>query len=294
LGGFMNTNQIGSWREGVTLWREVHSAVHHAPSTRQDVLTMLASFGAFVEDKPPAAITRLDAERYKADMVARGKAPGTVNRHVGYLRSVFNWWLSSELIAVNPFKGVRPMKAVRTRRPIVPLEDVKALLRHLDERGDRWYADLVRVVINTGLRLGEALHLKVEDVVLTERVLFVRCRKEYVPKDREARIVPLNDVAAEVFERRARSVKLGEWLFGVNGDLPCRSTVTHGLWWRSKAAGVARMNWYQMRHAFATRLCSEVSEAALAAIMGHVDPKITRENYQHRAFMALRVPTVID
>lgn len=285
---------MDSWGEGVALWREVYSAVRHAPSTRQDVLTMLEAFGAFVADRPPTTVTRLDAERYLADMISRGKAPGTINRHLGYLRAVFNWWLSSGLVAANPFKGVRRLKAVRTRRPIVPLEDVKALLRHLDERGDRWYADLVRIVINTGLRLGEALHLKVEDVVITERVLFVRCRKEYLPKDREPRIVPLNDTVAEVLERRARGVKLGEWLFGVNGDLPCRSTVTHGLWWRSKAAGVERMNWYQMRHAFATRLCTEVSEAALAAIMGHFDPKVTKQNYQHRAFMALRVPTVMD
>lgn len=287
-------SQLDSWGEGVRLWREVYSTVHHSPSTRQDVLTMLGAFGGFVSGRPPRSITRLDAERYQADMIARRRSPGTVNRHVGYLRAVFNWWKASELVDANPFSGLRRLKAVRTRRPIVPLEDVKALLRHLDERGDCWYADLVRVIINTGLRLGEALHLKAEDIILSERVLFVRCRKEYSPKDREQRIVPLNDACAEVLRRRSLTPKLGAWLFEIGGKLPHRSCVTHGLAWRAKAAGVERMNWYQMRHAFATRLCTEVSEAALAAIMGHVDPRITRENYQHRAFMALRVPDVLD
>ncbi len=287
-------DRIDSWGEGVELWREIYSTVRHAPSTRQDVLTMLAGFGAFVSDRPPSTVTRLDAERYQAAMIAKGRSPGTINRHVGYLRAVFNWWKSSELLTANPFQGVRRLKAVRTRRPIVPLEDVKALLRHLDERGERWYADLVRVVINTGLRLGEALHLKADDVILAERVLFVRCRKEYVPKDREQRIVPLNDAVVQVLGRRCLEAERGAWLFAIKGNLPHRSCVTHGLAWRAKAAGVERMNWYQMRHAFATRLCTEVSEAALAAIMGHVDPRITRENYQHRAFMALRVPDVID
>lgn len=289
-------DHIDSWGEGVRAYREIYSTVRHAPSTRQDVLTMLAAFGDFVSDRPPETVTRIDAESYLADMVRRGKAPGTINRHMGYLRSVFNWWKSSELCPRNPFEKIRRLKAVRTRQPIVPLDEVKKLLRHLDERGDHWYADLVRVVINTGLRLGEALHLKTEDVILQERVLFVRCRKEYVPKDREQRIIPLNDTVVEVLRTRMFSVKAGEWIFGHGVEkLPAdRSTITHGLQWRCKAAKLERMNWYQMRHAFATRLCSEVSEAALAAIMGHVDPRITRENYQHRAFMALRVPDVLD
>ena len=119
---------------------------------------------------------------------------------------------------------------------------------------------------------------------------------DHLTKDREDRIVPINEVALAVLRRRklAAGGDSGAILFPSRAGTPLdRHNVSHGFKKRARASGVPDANWYALRHTFATRLAESVPEMALAAIMGHSDPKTTSRFYVHRNRMNLPTPPVV-
>ena len=184
----------------------------------------------------------------------------------------------------------------RDKGKILSTEEIERILKYLDGQDDTLYADLVRIMSNTGVRLGEALNLRSEDADLTGRRLHLRNREDHLLKDREDRIVPLNDVALAVAQRRklASGSDPSALLFpSAAGTVFDDRNVYHGFKKRATKAGVQHANWYALRHSFATRLAESVPEMALAAIMGHSDPKTTSKFYIHRNRMNLPRPPVI-
>lgn len=280
-----------TWGEGIQAY-ERYSCLHHAPSTRRGVRFVLEKFGELVQGRPAQKIERGDVEAFQALETEAGASPATVNCHVRYLKAFFSWLVDEGTIEKNPCKRIRSLRVVRRRKPILKLEEIDRLLAYLDKTREGFYADLVRVIANTGLRLGEAVHLKWEDIDLARRLLVVRCRPEYTTKDREERVIPLNDVARSVLSRRMAENAFG-WLFAVKGRLWHLSTVTHGLARRARRAGIDGANWYQLRHAFGTRAASEYQPLQLAALMGHADPSTTNRYYVHREELRLGAPSSV-
>lgn len=287
----MLLTQLSTWREGIELY-SVYSTLHHTPAVRRDVAYVLLHFGEHISNRAPHLVRRSEVESYQARLVSEGSSPANVNRHVRILRTYCRWLIDEEYLETNPTKRVRELRVIRRRRPSIPRGDIEVLLRHLDERGDRFYADLVRVIVNTGLRLGEAIHLKTEDVDFETRLLSIRCREGFVTKDREERAIPLNEIALGILRRRKETATEG-WLWREGAKLPLISTLTHGIARRARAAKVPGANWYQLRHSFATREAERMSPAQLAAIMGHADPRTTRRFYIHCDEMLLPRPSEV-
>lgn len=282
---------LKSWREGIESYA-VYSNLHHAPPVQQSVASVLLRFGEHVDWRAPHEVRRADVEAYQARVVSEGSSPANTNRHVRVLRTFFRWLIDSEFLESNPCKRIRDLRVIRRRRASIPRADIEALLGFLDREGDRLYADLVRVIANTGMRLGEATHLKAEDVDFERRMLIVRCREEYVTKDREERSIPLNEVALGILRSRVQAAREG-WLWREGARLPDRSSLHHGLARRARTAQVPGASWQQLRHAFATKAAETMTPAQLAAIMGHWDPRTTRKYYIHCDEMLLPRPLEI-
>jgi integrase/recombinase XerC len=108
------------------------------------------------------------AYAYRADLLARGLSPSTVNRRLAALRSVVKL---SRLFGLTDFdldvEGVKSQPYRDTRGPA--LEQVRRLLGQLatrkDPKGLRDYA-LARLLYDLGLRRGEAVALDLADVDL--------------------------------------------------------------------------------------------------------------------------------
>src|SRR5262249_14117717 len=105
------------------------------------------------------------------------------------------------------------------------------------------YRTLLLLLYGTGMRIGEALHLTLQDVDLAERVITVRCTKFF-----KTRLVPIgpklaNELAAHLERRGLLPMPLGEAapLFASSGfrvpghsrmglsagyrDVPARATI---------------------------------------------------------------------
>ena len=126
--------------------------------TAEEAARLLLSHG-----KGPANET---AHAYRADLLSRGLSPSTVNRRLAALRSLVKL---SRLIGMVDFKlDVESVKSQAYRDTRGPgREGVRLLLDELavrkDRKGLRDYA-LVRLLLDLGLRRGEAVALDLVDV----------------------------------------------------------------------------------------------------------------------------------
>lgn len=156
-------------------------------------------------------------ERYAAAKIAEGLSPKTVRNHLVLLGLMFKTARRWRWVVENPLDLVdRPTMLDLETEPL-DAASVAAVLRayrELEVRAvdeDRhWYASARRmttIALSTGLRRGELLGLRWQDVELLDRRLHVRqafVRNEITtPKSRAGRkVVPLGDVAKAALEEQ--------------------------------------------------------------------------------------------
>jgi site-specific recombinase XerD len=113
----------------------------------------------------PAAVTTADVNAFTDKLVATGLAATTISITWRNLRPFFSWW-AKETGDPNPFTGADvPSVTDEKPPPVIPLDDIRALLAtcsgtQFDERRD---TAIIRVLFDTGCRLGELVGLRVGD-----------------------------------------------------------------------------------------------------------------------------------
>lgn len=146
--------------------------------------------------EPPGfpALGELDLIAYRQDLITRnGLRPATVNRRLEAVRRLCRWAQAAGRLAGDAAGAVRPVRTERNRQPAgLTGAEIQALLRAAGSSGHgharRDYA-LVQLLLQTGLRIGEASALRLADLELRERAGRLRVRDG---KGRKERDVPLN------------------------------------------------------------------------------------------------------
>lgn len=227
-----------------------------------------------------------EVEAYKAGKLhgdaARAIAalsPKTVNNHLTVLRKMLataqTWGLVPN---VPPFAWI---KVPPQSFDFFSFEEADRLIAAADP--GQWRT-MVLVALKTGLRLGELLGLRWEDLDLAAgklRVQQSRTRgKVGAPKNNKAREVPLapSAVAALQAHRHLR----GPLVFcHVDGKPFDKGQTKHGLYRAARKAGLRRVGWHVLRHTFASHLAMRgVSIKAIQELLGHGDLKMTLR-YSH-------------
>ena len=133
---------------------------------------------------------------------------------------------------------------------------------------------VIVLALHTGMRRGELLELKWEDVSFTHR--FIRITRS---KNNRSRKVPMNSVVyAEL--KRLRKVR-GEYVF-TKLRSPERLRCVRSAFLRAcKKAGIEALRFHDLRHTFATNLVmSGVDLVTVKELLGHSDISMT-VRYSH-------------
>jgi integrase len=138
---------------------------------------------------------------------------------------------------------------------------------------------MIVVGLRTGLRQGELLALRWEDVDLTAGRLLVR-RSVFegivgTPKNGKGREVPLG-------EEVLRTLKAFRHLRGPlvfcaeDGRMLTKGECKHPLWRTCRRAGLRRIGWHVLRHTFASHLAMRgVALKAIQELLGHATIEMT-------------------
>lgn len=158
---------------------------------RQD----LRNFSAFLKERDMGGLeeaTNTSVVAYLLAMKNEGRSKSTVNRRLATLRAFYRWLMECGVISENPAASIRSPRIDHKGIQYMSVEQISRLLEMPDEsvKGQRDRA-ILEVLYATGIRVSEAVELKVSDVDL--RMGFVACnghhgRARIVPMGRPARM----------------------------------------------------------------------------------------------------------
>jgi integrase len=162
-------------------------------------------------------------------------------------------------------------------------EDFQKLLNVIKQA---WLKEAVVFTVLTGLRRGELINLRWQDVDLQRRVLIVQSNPTFKTKQGKKRTLPLNETAFHLLTLK-HSHSIGEYVFMHNGKQIAEDWISQ-LFKRAvkdKEAGLnEKLHWHSLRSSFASWLVIDgVSIYAVSKLLGHSSVAITQKHYAHLA-----------
>lgn len=230
------------------------------------------SFGKMKLD----AIGPQHIEQHKARQLASSLSPKSINNQLTVFRRILMVAHEWGKLAVVP--PIRWMKTPQATFDFLSFEEAVRL-----ETNSRF--PMISVALRTGLRHGELLALRWEDVDLTSGRMLVRraIARGIVgtPKNNKSREVELGDdvmACLRVLPSRFRN----ELIFpGPDGRLLTRGECRQPLESACKKAGLRRIGWHVLRHTFASHLVMRgVPLKVVMELLGHAKIDMTMR-YSH-------------
>lgn len=230
--------------------------------------------------QPLDRIGKADIDAYKAAKLKAGVAKKTVNNHLAVLRKLLNLAEEYKVIASTP--KLRALKLEEQDFTFLDFDETDRLLAVIPAR----WRPMVFVALRTGLRIGELLALKWEDIDLKAGRLVVKRTlwngQENAPKGGKRREIPLSRATVGVLQS-IRSLR--EYVFTTpEGVRLTHSMVKDVVPSACKLAGLSkRATFHDLRHTFASHLVMRGrSLKEVQELLGHSTIAMTMR-YAHLA-----------
>jgi integrase len=259
------------------------SATKNKPSevdTKESILRvhLTPAFGR----KPLDRIGFGEIQDYVAIKTKKGLSKKTINNHLTVLRRLLV--VAKKRGELKEVPEIEWLKAPEPDFDFLTFDEAARLANAADPE----WACMVKVAIKTGLRQGELLALRWEDIDLVSGLLRVRRSVTRgvvtVPKSGKGREVPLGDeaIAALKAERHIR----GPLVFcNLDGRMWKKNECKHPIWRACKKAGLRQVSWHVLRHTFASHLVMRgAAMKVVQELLGHATIEMTMR-------MRISVPT---
>lgn len=268
---------------------------------------LIAAFG----DRAAREVTTRQVAEYLRALDTAGASPRTTNKHRQVISAIFGYAMREDAHSFDS----NPAAATSKRREPPPAvldyyepEEVEALARTA-ERGahrrvtkrlldeaeaqartveDHQDAELFRFAAYTGMRLGELLALRWEDVDLQARQLVVHRafsdRIEGPTKSWQARFLPIADAAAQAFARLAQRddfTSPDDYVFCSRLGRPLDgSALRRRFKAAASASGLRVLRFHALRHGAGSLVARQADPRWVQGFLGH-SKLATTERYLH-------------
>lgn len=232
-------------------------AEHRSPLTISNYRGAVEQFSTWLEQNGrPTAVTELkraDVEGFIAAILAKSK-PATAASRYRSLHRFFGWLVDEDEVTVSPFAKTHPPRVELDPPAVLTEPQLVRLLRSCEGPRflDRRDMALVRVLLDSGMRVGELVGMKVDDVDLEAKRLDVLGKGR---RPRSPSIGPKTALSLNKYLRVRRAHPYADsaqlWL-GQKGPMTT-SGVFLALRGRGRHAGIEGLHPHQMRHSYAHR-----------------------------------------
>ncbi len=214
-------------------------------------------------------------EQWQTELL-KSRKPATVNRKLACLKHMVNKGVQWEMVSEYTLKKVRNVKLLEERNRrlrFLTVEECQALIDccagHLKP--------LVKIALHTGMRRGEILNLKWEQVDLKHGFILLD-----VTKNGERREIPIDETLKEVFNSMARGFESVYVFTDPNTGDPYK-TIKRSFSTALKKAEIRDFKFHDLRHTFASQLVMNgVDITSVKELLGHKTLNMTMR-YAHLA-----------
>lgn len=224
-------------------------------------------------------ITVDDLNNYLAKVHDRYSA-SSMQRKIVAFRQFFAFLVKTHVLKNNVMDHFDLPKQPQKLPETVSLEEVKKVLDHITGNSPIDHRDycMISLLVNTGLRVSELVHLKVSDIHFEARSIDV------IGKGDKERIVPIDEITLSqvkdylYYDRTTLNSEGSLLLFVCQSGKPVsRENFYRILNKRAKEAGVTtHFTPHKLRHTFATTLLEEDADLrSIQEILGHSDISTT-------------------
>src|SRR6184192_1060233 len=234
---------------------------------RNRVLAWAREFGS----RPLGQITRAEIEAWRREKMTRCR-PATINRDLSRLRHMLNIAVEWELLEESPMQGMKFLRENNARTRYLSVGECHRLI---DSCIAPHIRAIVTVALHTGMRLGEILNLRWQDLDFSSGFILVRDSK-----NGQARQVPMDSMISKL---------LRSWPRLSDQDIVFTSVMTGGrivdiragFLNACKRAGIADLHFHDLRHTFASQFVMAGGDLyILKEILGHKSLAMTTR-YSH-------------
>ncbi len=225
-----------------------------------------------------ASITMQHLDQYKVNRISEQKSPSTVNRELQALRAAMNTAVNWKLIQANPFANMNQVQVPEVTPTYFSKQDFQALLNAISEE---WLRELIVFAVLTGMRRGELINLRWQDVDLHRKLIHIQSNPTFKTKQGKKRVVPMNEVVYNLLHSKAEKAR-SEYIFNlkgfkINDDHASKKLKKYVA--ETKLDG--KLHFHSLRHTFASWLVQDgVSLYEVQKLLGHSSIKVT-QIYSH-------------
>jgi integrase/recombinase XerD len=216
-------------------------------------------------NKQPDEITEDDIKSYLAHLISDKKLkPASVNLTMCTLRFFYEKILEKDI-----FKKIDSIKLEKKIPTVLTKEEIKQLLSSIKNRKHKL---LIELMYSSGLRVSEAVSIKIDDLNLNEKI------GKVVGKGRKDRLIILSNTLIDHVERyqkyREKKNINSEFLFPSNKDKSKPITVRQAQKIINRTAEKAKLNkrvfCHALRSSFATHLLESGTDIRIIQeLLGH-------------------------
>jgi len=234
-------------------------------------------------------------ERIESKKQPKGLSAKTVRNINQVISSAMAFAINQKLIATNPTDGCALPKLEHREMKTIPAEQLASFLHEAKESG---VFELYYIELATGLRRGELLGLKWEDIDLKQGIIHVRRQIARIDGEiveaplktkNSYRSVSIGQDAIEILREQRRKTN-SEYVFpSPTGGPMSPDSVLKMLHRVLKRAGLPQIRFHDMRHTFATMaLQNGVDIKTVSGMLGHYSAGFTLDTYAHVTTAAQR------
>jgi integrase/recombinase XerD len=235
-------------------------------------------------DKSPTNTSSQDIKTYVKHLMELGLAPASLHRNVTAIKGYHRWLLVEKHIKQDPTTRVHIPKIQRYKPDCLTVSEIEFIYTHLTSLTERNQKNawrdlcLVEMLYSVGLRISEAINLKMDNIHLKEGVL------QILGKGNKQRLVPLGTKAHHTLTRYLNQNRI---LLGPKTDtllLNARGQALSrmGAWKIIKKicaeVGIdKKISPHSFRHSFATHLIEAGADLrSVQELLGHSDIATTQ------------------
>ena len=298
---------IGQWME---VWFQDYAKIKVRPSSHQTYQGYIHNhIRPNIGDIPLEKLTSLDLQKFYKKLLTTGRvdrleakrqpkglSAKTVRNIHQILSSALKLAQEQRLILSNSAEGCALPRVEHQEMKTLTTVQLSSFFREARESGvfELYYLELA-----TGLRRGELLGLKWEDIDLERGDLRVRRQVSRINgevveaplKTKNAyRTLPLAEDTVGVLKEQRKKVGNSPWVFpSPSGGPISPDSVLHMLHRVLKRAGLPKVRFHDLRHTFATLVLQNgVDVKTVSGMLGHFSAGFTLDTYAHITSAAQR------